>query len=73
MNDDWIGLVVPVFLIHVSFLYFRNLKRFQQLEISARPMILEYQDYINRRADIAGVQRPFADPFEDTPSSHNEP
>lgn len=59
MSEDWMGFVVSGFIFHVGFLYFRNLKRFQQFEIDARPMMLEYQDYINRRADVAGVERPF--------------
>ena len=61
MNENWMGLVVSGFFAHVAFLYLRNFKRFQQFEIDAGPMMQEYQEYINRRADVAGVERPFDD------------
>lgn len=59
IGNIYMTLITFCFMGHWGFLYYKNHKRLEQYEKDARPITREYQEYMNNRADIAGVERPY--------------
>ncbi len=59
LGGIYMTLVAFSFMFHWGFLYYKSNKRLEQHEKDSRPIMQEYQKYMNNRADIAGVERPY--------------
>ena len=55
----WASIVSLCFSLHWAFLYLRNHKRKADVGKNAEPVINEYKEHVNKRADVVGVDRPY--------------